>query len=74
MAQAKAKVVSVQLDLNLQEAETLLQVLNHIGGAVSNSPRALMDNIRTALLQIHIEPSGHAFDPHNKSLYFEEYN
>jgi hypothetical protein len=58
----------IRLDLTPEEAATLRQVCQHIGG--SGPGRVDMDAISGALIGLGVEEADHGYDPDLGAIYF----
>lgn len=57
-AQLKTEVKYIELTLSMPEAQTLVDVCEHIGGCPDNSRRKHTDSIRLALIGCGIKVNG----------------
>jgi hypothetical protein len=67
-AEVTVTVPAIRLDLTLEEAATLRQVCQHIGG--SGPGRVDMDAINGALITLGVDPADHGYDPDLGGIYF----
>jgi len=64
--------VEYTLVLSKQEAETLHQVCQHIGGSIYHSARKYMDSIGTALSEENVKEGEYPVESEESSIYFKD--
>jgi hypothetical protein len=67
----KKEVYSVALEMTADEAQTLLQIMDSIGGR-QLSARRYADDIGRALHAVGIRPSKHPISGNQSAIYFED--